>query len=379
MSGIGGPVALDVSAIPSQPAGAGIYVVELVRALAAAGEVDLALVARRDDEDRWQALAPAATVCAVAPVRRPVRLTWEQARARGVAERLEASAWHGPHYTLPLRLDRPRVVTVHDMTFFDNPEWHESSKVAFFTRMIRLSVRRADVIVAVSDRTAERLRDVLAPSAPVLAIPHGVDHARFTAVAGDHDLARLEALGVRPPFVAFAGTIEPRKDVPGLIAAFDRIADRHTELRLVIAGRPGWGSDEVDAAIAASPNRARIRLLGYVRDDVVPALFRSAAAVAYAPFQEGFGLPALEALACGAVLVTTAGTPMADVAGDAALIVAPGDPRALADALDVAIEDGPEAQRLRAAGPAVAAPWTWARCAVSHAEAYRLARTSSRR
>lgn len=376
MTGTAGPVAVDVSAIPSQPAGAGVYVVELVRALAAAGDVGLALVARQDDEARWRALAPGAAVRAVAPRRRPLRLAWEQSWAPREARRVGAAVWHGPHYTLPLLLGLPRVVTVHDLTFFDNPEWHERGKVAYFTRMIRLSVRRADVIVCVSERTAARLGELLAPTAPVLAVPHGVDHRRFTARDPGDDLGRLAALGVRPPFLASAGTVEPRKDLPGLIQAFGEVADRHRDLSLVLAGRPGWGSDAVRAAIAASPHAHRIRLLGYVEDDIVPTLFRQAVGVAYAPLAEGFGLPALEALACGAALVTTSGTPMADVAGDAALLVEPGSPGSLAEALEALVDGGPSVERMRAAGPAVAAPWTWARCAAGHAEAYRLASAS---
>lgn len=373
MSSVEGPVALDVSAIPSQPAGAGAYVVELVRALAAAGDVDLALVARQDDAARWRALAPDATVRATAPARRPVRLAWEQAWAQREAREVGAAVWHGPHYTLPLLLARPRVVTVHDLTFFDNPEWHEPAKVAFFTRMIRLSVRRADVIVSVSERTATRLRELLAPTAPILAIPHGVDHLRFSDRDGGDDLRVLAALGVHPPFVAFAGTVEPRKNLPGLIRAFAEVAAREPDLTLVLAGRPGWGGDEVATAIAASPVADRIRLLGYVEADIVPALFRCAAAVAYVPFAEGFGLNALEALACGAALVTTAGTPMADLVGDGALTVAAGDHDALVGALGALVTGGSDVERLRRQGPGRAATWTWARCAAGHVEAYRMA------
>lgn len=372
-----GPVALDVTAIPAQPAGAGTYVIELVRALASAAEVPLALVTRSDDGARWRALAPAAQVVATAPSRRPARLAWEQALAPAVARRTGAAVWHGPHYTLPLRLDLPRIVTVHDLTFFDNPEWHEAAKVAFFTRMIRASARRADVIVSVSERTADRLREVLAPTAPVMAIRLGVDHDRFSAVAPggpDADVSFLAALGVRSPFIAFAGTEEPRKNLPGLVRAFTHIAGAHPGLTLVIAGRPGWGTDELDAAVAASPVGERVLRLGYVGADVVPALFRSAAAVAYVPHAEGFGLNALEALACGAALVTTTDTPMADVVGAAALTVPAGDAEALAGALEALVAGGPDVARRRAEGPAVAAPWTWARCAAAHAAAYRLAR-----
>ena len=369
-------VVLDVSAIPARPAGAGVYVVQLVRALGAARAVDLTLVARRDDGPRWQALAPDADVVAAAPGPRPVRLAWEQAWPVASGGRLGAAVWHGPHYTLPLWLRLPRVVTVHDLTFFDNPEWHERAKVAYFTRMIRASVGRAAAVVCVSDRTAARLRELLAPTAAVTAIPHGVDHQRFTptgAAGAAGDLELLAAHGIRPPFVAFHGTLEPRKAVPGLVRAFTAVAAGHPEVSLVLAGRPGWGAEEVEAAVAASAVADRIVRPGYVDDAVVPALLRLASATVYAPFAEGFGLPALEALACGAALITTEGTPMADVAGGAALCVPAGDEAALADALEATLAGGPEVARRRALGPSVAAPWTWARCAASHAEVYRRA------
>lgn len=374
MSSGGPPVTLDVSAIPAEPAGAGVYVVELVRALDASAAADLTLVARRDDGARWRALAPNARVAAVAPGPRPLRLAWEQVWPVASGGANGARVWHGPHYTLPLLLRRPRVVTVHDLTFFDNPEWHERSKVAYFTRMIRASCARAGAIVSVSDRTAARLRDLVAHDAPVVAIPHGVDHDRFTPVGPEGpagDLALLARLGIRPPFVAFYGTIEPRKAVPGLVRAFSAVAGDHPDLTLVLAGRPGWGTAEVDSAVAASAAGGRVVRTGYVDDAVVPALLRAAAAAVYAPFAEGFGLPALEALACGAALVTTEGTPMADMAGSAALTVPPGDEAALAEAITTTVAGGSEVARRRAAGPAVAAPWTWARCAAAHVEVYR--------
>jgi glycosyltransferase involved in cell wall biosynthesis len=376
-------VAIDVSSIPDRPAGAGIYVLRVVEALAATDEIDLDLVTATRDAPRWRALAPEAETHAVVPARRPARLAWEQALAPGVARRIHADVWHGPHYTLPLRAGGPTVVTVHDLTFFDHPEWHERGKVIYFRRMIRAAVSRADVVLCVSDRTAARLHEVLAPTTPVRVVPHGVDHARFAADPGgtwiEADAVRLAGLGVRPPFIAFVGTLEPRKDVPGLVSAFARIADDHPDLRLVIAGQPGWGAVAVDEAVARHGLADRVHLLGYVDPDVPAALFRQAVAVAYPSFEEGFGLPALEALACGAPLVTTAGSPMADVVDGAALLVSPDDSAALADALAALVDDTDGvATALRAAGPAVAAPYTWEACAAGHIEAYRQVADGSR-
>ena len=199
---------------------------------------------RRGDAPRWAELAPKSAIHAEVPERRPERLVWEQVRAPALADRLGLDVWHGPHYTMPARLTMPAVVTVHDLTFFDHPEWHERSKVAFFTSMLRLSAHRAGALVAVSEHTARRLRARLHPSAPIVVAPHGVDLERFRPERRGEaaDLKQLRSLGIRPPYVAFAGTIEPRKNLPALIAAFARLAPTRPDLRLVLAGRDGWGA-----------------------------------------------------------------------------------------------------------------------------------------
>ena len=213
---------LDASAVPARPVGAGVYTCRLAGALDRLGECELHLLARRGDGDRWRDVAPNATVHAVVPPPRPARLAWEQVRAPRLAERLEVDVWHGPHYTIPLRLRVPAVTTVHDLTFLEHPEWHERSKVVFFRKMIPASAARAAVIVAVSEATAAAIGALLEPAAPVLTIAHGVDHDRFrpAPLGNPADLAALDPLGVRPPYVVFVGTIEPRKAVPTLVEAF---------------------------------------------------------------------------------------------------------------------------------------------------------------
>lgn len=368
---------LDVSAVPSEPRGAGRYIVELARHLAQldASDLDLVLLTRRDDADRW---ADFARVRAAVPEARPVRLAWEQGRGAHVARAEAIDVWHGPHYTVPLHLRTPRVVTVHDLTLLEHPEWHVSAKARFFGHMIPAAVQRAAVSVCVSHHTARRLDAVVPvrggdPPRDVVVIPHGVDHERFRPDPDPStDLAALAALGVRPPFVAFVGTIEPRKDVPSLVQAFARVASAEPDLRLVLAGGVGWDAAPVHDAIATSGVAHRIVRTGYVDDDVVPALMRRAAAVVYPSLEEGFGLPALEALACAAPLVTTAGSSIEEFVGDAALLVPPGNPERLADALRRCLD--PEcAAELAERGPAQAAPYTWDAAARAHLDVYRRA------
>jgi len=364
---------LDVSAVPARPVGAGVYTVALVQGLAARPDVEVHLLARRDDSSRWAELAPGATVHPEVPALRPARLAWEQLRGPRLAASLDLDVWHGPHYTSPLRMDVPSVVTVHDLTFFDHPEWHERTKVLFFRRMMAAAVREASALVAVSDHTRRRLDAVLAPHVPTFVIPHGVDHERFRprATGDPDDLARLAALGIRPPYLAFAATLEPRKDVPSLIAAFAALASAHPELRLVVAGRDGWGAAGVRDAAAASGVTTRILRSGWMPADALAPFFRQAEAVVYPSLEEGFGLPALEALACGAPLVTTTGSAMEEVAGGVALLVPPRDPRALAAALERLLVDEGERARQRREGPLAAAASTWSASVERHVDAYR--------
>jgi len=369
-------VSIDVSAVPERPAGGGRYAIELVRALARRSDVDLVLVARSNDEARWRAV-DGASVLPAAPGARPLRLAWEQAALPRVLRRAGVDVHHGPHYTMPERARVPVVVTVHDCTFFDHPDWHQRTKAPFFRRAIRVAARRADVIVCGSEETAERLTSLCAVTGPVIIAPYGVDAARFSpepAPGGDDAL--LAPLGLDParPLVVFLGTLEPRKGVVPLIRAFDRVAAKFPDALLVLAGQAGWGR-EIGQALSTAAHRDRIRTLGYVPDAAVPALLRRAGAVAYPSLGEGFGLPALEAIACGAPLVTTAGTPMASLTGGAALLVAPGDADALAQALESLLSgaDRPAHDERRRVGLEVAAARSWEASAAAHLTAYRLA------
>jgi glycosyltransferase involved in cell wall biosynthesis len=368
-------LSLDVSAVPAEPAGAGRYTLGLAAALVDRPDVELTLLSRSEDAERWGALAPGASLEAVAPTPRPLRLAWEQTGLPRRLRRLPVDVHHGPHYTMPEATSLPRVVTIHDLTFFDHPEWHRRTLVPIFRRAIRVAARHAEALVCVSASTAERLREICPPSGPVHIVPHGIDHERFRPDEPEPgaDAAALADLGIKGPYVAFVGTLEPRKDVPTLVRAFDRICTSHPGLSLVLAGGAGWGAVKVERAIAEARHDDRIVRAGYVADTVVAALLRQAAAAAYPSLEEGFGLPALEALACGTPLVTTTGSAMQEVVEGAAVLVAPGDVDGLAGALDLLVrrDDGLPARRTR--GLAVAARHTWSASAVGHLGAYRAA------
>ena len=375
-------VALDVSAVPERPVGAGHYILQLAGGLAVRPDIDLVLCSRSGDRARWAPLVAPGNLLGGAPDARPLRLVWEQLRLGPLVAASGAAVHHGPHYTMPRRCPVPSVVTVHDLSFFDEPRWHERSKVLLFRRAIARAAREAAVVVCPSQVTADALHRWCRVAAQVVVAPHGVDAVRFRPdePRPGADAARLAALDARMtadrPMVVFVGTLEPRKDVPTLVRAFTSVASSHPEALLILAGGAGWGADDVETAVETSGLGRRIVRTGYVGDDDIPALLRSATAVVYPSLYEGFGLPALEALACGAPLVTTRGTAMEEVAGASAVLVTPGDVDELAGALDAVLRgagDDRAASERRALGFGIVERHTWERSTDLHVSAYRLA------
>ncbi|OYV66232.1 MAG: hypothetical protein B7X07_00150, partial [Actinobacteria bacterium 21-64-8] len=269
-------VALDVSAVPPKIAGAGRYIAEVAARLPDAG-IETTLVTRRGDASRWRERTPGATIAPLVPNARAPRLIYEALRLGSSSVARGVEVWHAPHYTMPHRAKAPVVVTIHDLTLFTHPEWHERTKVTFFQRAMRYAVRHAAALLCVSEFTARELRDVLAPRVPVLVAPLGVDHQRFHADASaDASLLAEVTFDVRAPYLLFVGTLEPRKGLDVLLAAFGELAASDPHLELWIAGQTGWHMDAVREQLRRHPYAARIRQLGFVDDAVLPALFRHA-------------------------------------------------------------------------------------------------------
>jgi len=172
--------------------------------------------------------------------------------------------------------------------------------------------------------------------------------------------------------VLAVGTVEPRKDLPGLVEAFDLLAADDAELRLVIAGPDGWGADALTRVVAASPHRDRIVRLGWVDDAARAALVRGAAVFAFPSRYEGFGLPPLEAMAAGTPVVATAAGSLPEVLGDAALLADPESVDALATALAAVLTDAALRDRLVTAGRAQADRYSWASATQALVDCYRV-------
>jgi glycosyltransferase involved in cell wall biosynthesis len=367
-------VALDVSAVPPQVAGAGRYIVEVARRLPLR-DVSTTLVTRRDDTERWAALSPEANLAPLVPSSRATRLATEAYLLGASTTAKENDLWHAPHYTMPRRHSTPCVVTIHDLTFFTNPEWHERSKVAFFRRAITFSAQHASVLISVSDYTARLMEELFPQHAPIVVAPLGVELDTFSPDRSyDGDLFERHGLALGSSYVLFVGTVEPRKGLDLLLDAFSEVARQDDAVELWLCGQVGWGEGPIEVSLSTHPFGARIRRLGFVHDDLLPALYRGARAVAYPSRGEGFGLPVLEAMACGATVVTSAETVMAEVAGEGAYLVPVGDVAALAQALSDALAESSDERAERAVRSRLrAGNFTWDRCLDQHLSAYELA------
>ena len=361
-------VAVDATAIPPRLTGAGIYTARVLAALGARGDVGLDVFAA--PHSATTLAAPGVTMHPVATAGRgrAARIAWTQAMAGLAARRTGAQLLHGVHYEVPLLgAGPPVVVTVHDLTLLTHPEWHERGKVAYFGWALRRAAKWAARLLCVSATTARDLVDVLGVDpARVAVTPLGTD----LTTAPEAEVAALRArLGLARPYLLGLGTLEPRKDLPALVRAFAKLAPEIPH-DLVLAGLAGWGSGAVHDAVTASGVADRVKLAGYIPEADKAALFTGAEVFAYPSHYEGFGLPVLEAMACGTPAVTTTGGSLPEVAGDAALLIEPGDTDALAGAIGRVLADPAAGAGLVERGRARAAELTWARCAELTATAY---------
>jgi glycosyltransferase involved in cell wall biosynthesis len=297
---------------------------------------------------------------------------WNHLRLPIHLSRRPVDLLHGPFYTLPALCPAPAVVTIHDITFELHPEWYTRKARLAFTGFAAASARKARHVLTVSEHSR---KDIITT--------YGLPPDRVTAVplAPDPQFAPVEDRGViaevrrrydlGEEYLLHVGSITPRRNIDRLLEAFAGVRRRAPHLTLVLAGRVEPPSPPVEVAIRRKGLTDVVRVTGYVRPEDLPALYAGAAAVVYPSLYEGFGLPVLEAMACGVPVLTSNNSCLPEVAGDAALLVDPLDTGAIAEGIWSILSDMALRNRLTRAGLARAAEFTWERTARETLAVYR--------
>lgn len=292
------------------------------------------------------------------------RWLWMQYRLPRTISRTAPDLCHFPNALAPLWQPRPFVLTIHDASLYLYRRYHPWSRVLAIRLLLPLVARRAGAIITVSEHARRDLVNVLGLDPAHVVVVYEAAPDSFGPV---EDTAVLQTLrrryGLPDEFVLYVGTLEPRKNLPRLLDALAQVHSRGRRVPLVIAGANGWGMDNFMAHVAALGLSDSVHYLGYVPTDDLPGLYSLATLFAFPSLYEGFGLPPLEAMRCGTAVLTSRGTAMAEICGDAALLVDPRDSRAIAAGLWRMLSDASCRAALAERGQQQARQYTWSRAA----------------
>ena len=360
-------VAIDARLAHYTVGGITQYTLALARALADAAPDDRFTLLR---SVKQRGGLPGARNLRSAPLVTPPHHRLEQLTLPLEVARARPDVLHSPDFIPPFRRPFRSVVTVHDVGFLRFPETLTDESRRYYGQVGR-AVRSAERTIAVSHATARDLAELLdAPLDRVRVVHNGVD-ALFSPVTDPAALAGTRGrYGLDRPYVAFLGTFEPRKNLPTLLRAFRIVRERH-DLLLALVGRRGWLYEPIFALIDELGVRPVVRVIEEAPRAEFPTLLSGATVFAFPSLYEGFGIPPLEAMACGTPAVVADTSSLPEVVGNAALLHPPTDHEALADALLRVVEDTGLHTTLRARGLERAARFTWGRAARETLAVYR--------
>lgn len=361
-------VGYDATTLTGQLSGVGYYTSRLLASLAnGSGRdvVDQVVVL----SNRETSIEPGPRVTVYEEGRFPVRSVWMQLVLPGILKRLRPDVVHYTNYLAPVRAQVPYAVSIHDMSLSLMPQFHTLKKRLLTSRLVPIVARGARLVLTPSENTRrDVIRLLRLDPGRVRVIPYA-PAPTFRPVASGRE--RLRALGLEGPYFLYVGTLEPRKNLVRALRAFARVASGLPGHRFVIVGQRGWKYDAVLQEASRDELRGRVDLLGYVAEAELPILYSHATAFVYPSLYEGFGLPVVEAMACGTPVLTSRSSSLTEIAEGSALLADPLDEAALADGLRALATDEALRADLRARGLAQAATFSWERTGRETAQAYR--------
>jgi glycosyltransferase involved in cell wall biosynthesis len=301
-----------------------------------------------------------------------VRGRWWSLDLPRYLKRAGLDLFHGTNYEIPLWRRRHTVVTVHDLSSLLHPQLHRKPLARRMRLRLPLAVKMARAVITPTEAVKQELCSYLNVKPKKVTAIHEAPRASFRPMSPDESLGTRTRLGVEDDFLLFVGTLEPRKNLLTLLKAFSEILrDNRFRTQLIVAGGEGWLMEETFAFVRAAGIADRVKLIGYVNDEELRALYSSCRAFIYPSLYEGFGLPPLEAMACGAPVIASRITALAETIGDAGMLVDPLDVQSLGAAITDVCENERQRGKMIAAGPAHAAKFSWEKAAQSTYEIYR--------
>jgi glycosyltransferase involved in cell wall biosynthesis len=348
------------------PGGTAVAALELARAIDARENVELAGVAARHRAEPPEPWRPPIAVAQLPLPRLALYEAWHRLRRPSVEHATgPVDVIHATGIAMP-PASRPVVSTVHDLSYLDYPEMFSRQGLRFFRRALELTLSDARLVLCSSLATLERCREAGFDEARLRHVPLGV---RVEPVIDEHVAAVRTRYGLERDYVLWTGTVEPRKNLRGLLRAFAQV---EPTVDLALVGPPGWNED-VEAVLGGLPHSVRLRIhrVGWVSRDDLGALYAGAAVFCFPSLLEGFGFPVVEAMAHGTPVVTSTGTSTEElVDGGAGLAVDPSDVEAIAQGISSVLSDEARAAGLAEAGRTRAAEYTWERSATLVERAY---------
>lgn len=355
-------VLLNSSSLPERPAGAGVYAIQLARALSSVPGVEVVAAAPRPlDGVEWLEVPPGS------PFR---RFAWELRSLGGAMSRSGVDLYHGTHFYTPRRSPVPRVATIHDLTFFRLPRRYGFAHRRYY-RAIAGSARRAERVIVPSRAVAhDAVRYLGIAPERIRVIPEAPREGLAPASPGEVEAMRRR-MGLEQPYLLCLGTAEPGKRAVDAIRALPAIHERHPGILLALAGNPGRLSGALKREAQRIGVAGSVRFLGYVPDDDLAALFTGAEALVFPSLFEGFGLPPVEAMACGTPVIAARAPAMDEVLAGGAVFVAPRDPAGIAREARAIAGDAAWRRELSARSRDLASAYSWKRAAEETVSVYR--------
>jgi glycosyltransferase involved in cell wall biosynthesis len=298
-----------------------------------------------------------------------VRIMWEQVCAPLVLSRIRPDLLHGMAFALPLAWNGPAVVTIFDLSFLRYPDRLPQARRAYLAALTRISARKASRIIAISDSTREEVSRLLGIPADRIDVAYPGVNEGFARCSAEDVQAFRQHQGLPERFILYLGTLEPRKNLGMLVRAYARLPQRHA-VRLVLAGARGWQADPILSLIEELGLSQNVILTGYIPSETLPLWYNAAEVFVYPSVYEGFGIPALEALACGVPVIASNVTSLPEVVGKAGVLLPPADEQAWADAIAALLDDPQRRRELGALGEQRARMFTWKETARRTAESY---------